>query len=123
MPQLDFELTDLIEFFSALPEDDELGCCHSWQLKKDGLLLQFEVWPYAPDVFVAIKREGSLVNLVELKLLGAPSIVFYKEPQQFIEVEAGQPAYIRHAPHAKVKFGFRLFVDPDFHLKIFEREL
>ena len=122
MPQLDFELTDLTGSCSVVSEDSELGCCHRWQLRRAGLRLQSDVWPHAGDVLIVIKQEASLVNSVDLKLLGSPSTIFYKEPQQFIEVEAGQPAYVRHAPHVKVKFGFRLFVDPDFYLGIFERE-
>ena len=121
MPLLRYDKTDLIEFFSALPEDGEDGIFHRWQVERTGLLLRFDVWPYDSDVLITIKRVGSPIDLVDLKLLGSPSISFYKEPREFIEVEAGQPAHARFGPHAKVKFGFRLFINPDLHVEVSER--
>ena len=114
--------TDLADSSSAVPEDDALGCYHHWQLKRAGLRLQSDVWPHAGDVLIAIQQGASLVDSVDLKLLGSPSTIFYEDPRQYIEVEAGQLAYVRSAPHAKVKFGFRASVDPDFHLEVVERE-
>lgn len=123
MPECLFDLTDLIEFFGVEPVSEEYGTCHTFTVERDGLVLDFSIFPYDADVYITLSRIGFQNTLFHLKVIRTPMVKFRKEKRSCLEIAPGrilEPQFqpVSH-PDSLIEMGFMLSIDPDFYIAPF----
>ena len=110
---LKFEEHEFVEFFGTVSPLDEDACSYTYTLHRDGLRLEFTVFPLDGDAYTSIYRDGIAEPIVRSRLRGCThlrSILRGSRPC----LEVGRPERPTSEPTAPLTWGLRLFIEPHF---------
>lgn len=112
---LRFEEHEFVRFFGVISPLDEDSCSYSYTVKRDGMRLDFTLFPIDGDVYADIYRDSVTEPIIRYRLQGSTHTRFvYTGSTQSLEI--GRPRRATSEEDAPLCWGLRLTVDP--HLKL-----
>jgi len=121
MPMLAFDETDLLEFFCVEPKTGEHGIWQTYSVTKDGITLEFTVYPYDSEVILLLRREHSTDSLFRAHIVGSEGIKLRRDKVPTLEVAPGGIFSYRFDSEYTIPYGFELSLEPDFRLWLFAK--
>lgn len=113
---LKFDEHEFVEFFGTLGEFYEDAYSYSYILRRDGLRLEFTVFPLDGGVYTSVWRDGIVEPLVKSRLESCTHSRFVLHGTLGC-LEIGRPEMPTSETTAPLSWGLRLFVDPHFRLE------
>jgi len=113
---LSFDEFELIEFFGIVVELDEDACSYTYNLNRDGLSLEFTIFPLDGGVYTSIYRDGITEPIVKSHLEDCSNsrVVQYGS---YKCLEIGRPERPTSESSVPLAWGLRLFVEPHFRIE------
>lgn len=112
---LHFVEHEFVEFFGEVTPLDEDACSYSYTVRRDGMRLEFTIFPLSGEVYADIFRDGVSESVVKSRLDGCTHVRFIQfGPMQCLEI--GRPYLPTSEPTAPLSWGLRLIIDP--HLRV-----
>jgi len=119
---IEWNPTDVLEFFGTDPQIDEYETGYHYSIDKNGLHLEFSVFPLAGDVAVTINRQGGAIPVVDLKVLGSQMLKRVNDKSgNFLEITPGIVFGGRFDTETTIPYGFRLLIDPEIGIQLFKK--
>jgi hypothetical protein len=110
---LKFEEHEFIEFFGIVSPLDEDACSYTYTLHRDGLRLEFTVFPLDGGVYTSIYRDGISEPITRSRLQGCThSRLVTRGSRRCLEI--GRPDRPTSETTAPLEWGLRLSVEPHF---------
>ena len=105
-----------MEFFGIVSPLDEDACSYTYILRRDGLRLEFTMFPLDGGVFTSVFQDGIAEPVVKSHLKGCTNSRFVLRGSQHC-LEIGRPERPTSEPSVPLTWGLRLFVEPHFSLE------
>ena len=105
-----------MEFFGIVSPLDEDACSHTYILRRDGLRLEFTIFPLDGGVYTSIYRDGITEPVVTSRLKGCTHSRFVLHGSQHC-LEIGKPERPTSETSVALTWGLRLFIEPHFRLE------
>jgi hypothetical protein len=110
---LKFEEHEFVEFFGVVSPLDEDACSYTYTLHRDGMRLEFTIFPLDGGAYTSIYRDEIPEPLFRSHLQGCSHVRFISRgPRRCMEI--GRPERPTSEPTAPLAWGLRLFVEPHF---------
>lgn len=107
---------EFVEFFGTVSPLDEDACSYTYILRRDGLRLEFTVFPLDGGVYASIYRDSIPEPIVRSRLEDCTlSRLVMRGSQQCLEI--GRPDHPTSEATVPLTWGLRLFVEPHFRLE------
>ena len=113
---LRFAEDEFVEFFGIVSPLDEDDCSYSYPLRRDGLSLEFTVYPLDGSVHTSLFRDGAESPLVMSRLQECTHSRFLVRGSRRC-LEIGRPERPTSEPTAPLVWGLRLFIEPHFAIE------
>jgi hypothetical protein len=114
---LRFEEHEFIGFFGVISPLDEDSCSYSYTVRRDGMRLDFTVFPIDGDVYADIYRDSVTEPIIRCRLQGCTHSRFVHTGSTQ-SLETGRPPNATSEQDAPLSWGLRLTVDPHLKLEI-----
>jgi hypothetical protein len=114
--RLKFEEHEFVEFFGIVSPLDEDACSYTYTLSRDGLRLEFTIFPLDGGVYTSIYRDGIAEPIITSRLDGCTHSRFVLRGSQHC-LEIGNPEHPTSEPSVTLVWGLRLFVEPHFRVE------
>jgi len=115
--RLKFEEHEFEEFFGIVSPLDEDACSYTYTLRRDGLRLEFTLFPLDGGVYTSIYRDGIVEPIVTSRLAGCTHSRFGARGSEHC-MEIGRPEYSTTEPSVRLVWGLRIFVEPHFRVEL-----
>src|SRR5215472_9396108 len=108
---LQYEEHELIGFFCMSPPLDEDACSYTFIADRDGLRLEFTIFPLDGSVFTSLYREGVVSPIVKNRLSNCTHLQVKSEQRC---LETGRPTFPTSGCGVSpiITSGLRLAIDP-----------
>ncbi len=107
---------DVLACLETVPAVDEEGTSYRYTLNRDGLVLALEIWPYASDVWLAVRLAEQPEPMLDLRMEGCREIRYLRESSReelyFLSYEE------RSQYPVNFRGGWRLQVNPRVAVKL-----
>jgi hypothetical protein len=113
---LKFAEHEFVEFFGIVSPLDEDACSYTYVLRRDGLRLEFTLFPLDGGVYTSVYRDGIAEPVIESRLTGCTHSRFVPRGSLHC-LEIGRPERPTSETTAPLAWGLRLFVEPHFKLE------
>jgi hypothetical protein len=113
---LKFTEYEFVEFFGIVSPLDEDACSYTYILRRDGLRLEFTMFPLDGSIFTNINRDGISEPIVKSCLKGCTNSRFVLRGSRHC-MEIGRPERPTSEPSVPLTWGLRLFIEPHFALE------
>jgi hypothetical protein len=109
---LKFEEHEFVEFFGVVAPLEEDACSYTYKLHRDGLRLEFTIFPLDGGAYTSIYRDGIPEPVFRSQMHGCTHSRFVSRGRRCLEI--GRPERPTSEPAAPLAWGLRLFVEPHF---------
>gem|GEM_PF-3248319 len=113
---LKFTEHEFVEFFGVVSPLDEDACSYTYVLRRDGLRLEFTVFPLDGGAYTSIYRDGVAEPILTSRLQGCTHSRFVLRGSQRC-LEVGRPEHPTSEEGVALTWGLRLFVEPHFRVE------
>ena len=113
---LRFTEHEFVEFFGIVGEWYEDACSYPCTLHRDGLRLEFTLFPLDGGAYTSVYRDGIEEPIVTSRLQGCTHSRFVLRGSQRC-LEIGRPKHPTLEETVALTWGLRLFVEPHFRLE------
>jgi hypothetical protein len=113
---LKFEEHEFVEFFGIVSPLDEDACSYTYTLHRDGLRLEFTIFPLDGGAYTSIYRDGIAEPVFRSQLQGCTHVRFVLRGSRRC-MEIGRPERPTSESTAPLTWGLRLFIEPHFTLE------
>lgn len=69
MPELKWDETDFLECLEVIPQIEEYGTEHYYEVKKNGLILAVSVWQYESVIALSLLQEAGRIPITSFALV------------------------------------------------------
>lgn len=105
-----------MEFFGIVSPLDEDACSYTYTLTRDGLRLEFTIFPLDGGVYTSIFRDGIDEAIATSRLEGFTHSRFVDRGSRRC-LEIGRPEHPTSEPSVPLVWGLRLFIEPHFRVE------
>jgi len=112
---LDFVEHEFVDFFGDVSPLNEDACSYTYTARRDGMRLEFTIFPLSGEVYADIFRDGVAESIVRSRLRDCTHARFVQfGPALCLEI--GRPHLPTSERSAPLSWGLRLIIDP--HLRV-----
>ncbi len=122
MPELVWDEIEFTTCLEVLPTIEEDGISYFYVVEKDGLKLEFSVYPYSRDIYFTLYRSGVERPVIDFRLLNCSGTKYVRDQHgEFLEFAPAQVFGDRFHTDFVIPVGVQLSVKPSISILFFAK--